>query len=170
MFNLFKKNDNTTPAAIPPIIPPIAEPELPTATPPLSWAQRLKNGLAKTGAKSTKALRPARRKIEWVGAAFDLVKDVEKAIADTQIESDSCRDVEFVLKVAKILSLAKAVDRERTVEAGRADLVGVKGCERRKYDRSGLSISLVELNAPDFGAGLDRMPATHPCKVVDLRK
>jgi len=50
MFNLFKKNDNTTPAAIPPIIPPIAEPELPTATPPLSWAQRLKNGLAKTGA------------------------------------------------------------------------------------------------------------------------
>lgn len=46
MFNLFKKNESTTQAAA----PIISEPELPAAIPPLTWAQRLKNGLAKTGA------------------------------------------------------------------------------------------------------------------------
>ncbi|HEY7986473.1 MAG TPA: signal recognition particle-docking protein FtsY [Methylophilaceae bacterium] len=44
MFNLFKKNDNTSHTT-----PPVPEPEVSVAAPSLTWAQRLKNGLAKTG-------------------------------------------------------------------------------------------------------------------------
>ncbi len=43
-------------------------------------------GLAETGAYSAKALRSAGREIEGIGAALDLMKNIEEAVADAQVE------------------------------------------------------------------------------------
>ena len=98
------------------------------------------------------------------------MKDVEEAVAQTQIQMEVLHPAEPILKIAEVLRFVQSIHGKCPIQSGRAHLVRLKRGERGKCNGSGLRVPLVQLNPSNFDSGLHHMSSRDPRKIVDLRK
>src|SRR5580704_3747616 len=135
-----------------------------------AWVEITIVALSKAGAHTTKTLRSAGCEIERIRASLHFMKNIEEAVARAQIHGEVRTQFEFVLDVTEILGFAQAVDGQRSVQAGRADLVGVEGAGGGKYDCACFCVALIQLDAPNLHPGFQCVPSLNPGQVIDFRE